>query len=213
MKLDDSGDTTRLSGRAAEIAAIEERLHSPREGIGDREDLLEPIFRCFYDSVVYFFQRRINSPQECEDLAQETFIKVCRNLEDFRGEASLTTWIFKISTNVFFNRIRDRSAQKRGAPEVPLEDEVERVLDTGSEGADPEPLCKVLKDEAMRVLRRALQTLPAQQRRCVELRIADLKYREIAELMQVSIETVKAHLFQARQHLKQSVGEYFDHDL
>ena len=55
-----------------------------------------------------------------------------------------------------------------------------------------------------------MAALPAQMRRCVELRVhQDLRYKEIADLMQVSIDTVKAHLYQARQQLKGKLSGYF----
>jgi len=62
----------------------------------------------------------------------------------------------------------------------------------------------------MRLLSSALAQLPPQMRRCVELRFGqELKYREIAAVMKISVDTVKSHLFQAREHLRQIVGEHF----
>jgi len=196
--------------RAEESEAVERLLAAWRDG-EDREAAFRAIFDRFFRPLVRFFQRRhIFSLQECEDLAQETFIKVYRSLDEFRSESSFDTWIFKISMNLYLNRVRDRSAQKRGAPEVPLDEEVECLPERDRDSAYDEPLHKILQDERRRMLVAALDGLSPQQRQCVLLRLKDMKYREIAEVMQISIETVKAHLFQARQELKGKLRDYFD---
>lgn len=70
------------------------------------------------------------------------------------------------------------------------------------------PLDQALRSERREVLRRAIEELPDQMRRCTELRVyQDLSYREIAAVMRRSIETVKVHLFQARKKLKESFGD------
>lgn len=174
----------------------------------------EPVFRQYYRLVHSFFTKRGFTPEEAEDLTQEVFLRVYKGRESFRGESRFTTWLFQISANVFRNELRDRSAQKRDHTEVRLDDgtlgnETEQLEDHSGEGADPAR--KAIWVEAKEKLREALSDLPPQMRRCVELRVyEDLKYREIAERMGVSIDTVKAHLFQARQILKEKLGDYFE---
>jgi RNA polymerase sigma-70 factor (ECF subfamily) len=84
---------------------------------------------------------------------------------------------------------------------------LDAVVEKGSPERDP--LRVILTEEETRLLWRAMEHLPPQMRQAVLLRIRDLKYREIAELMHVSIETVKAHLYQARQHLRDHLADYF----
>src|SRR5262249_32573047 len=154
--------------------------------------------------VLNFFTKRGFTPQEAEDLTQEVFFRVYRSRDSFRGDARFTTWLFQICANLFRNDLRDRSAQKRDALEVPIDS----MIQSGENGAAEKaltaegdgPLERALWEEAKKKLRSALAALPPQMRRCVELRVdEDLKYREIADRMGISIETVKAHLFQARQ--------------
>ena len=160
------------------------------------------IFRQNYRRVYVFFVRKGFSDQECEELVQETFLRVYRNLRSFRGESSFDTWLFEVAAGVYRNELRGRSAQKRGVPQVSLEE------DSPDEQSDP--LDDLLSGERRRVLLEALAELPPQMRRCVELRVhQDLKYREIAEVMMISIDTVKVHLFQARQLLKTKLSDYF----
>lgn len=185
-----------------------------QQGI-DPEESFRQIFCHYYRRVYTFFAKRGFSDMECEDLVQETFLRVHRNLSSFRGDSRFDTWLWEVSANVWKNELRSRAAQKRDAQEVPLEDAEPQGAGTNGSGVSLEteeegPLVDMLSDERAEVLRRAMSELPPQMRRCVELRVNhDLKYREIAELMGVSIDTVKAHLFQARQLLKGKIGDYF----
>ena len=178
--------------------------------LGDDESF-EEVFNQHYRLVVGFFTKRGFTPQEAEDLTQIVFLRVYKGRETFRGDARFSTWLFQICANVFRNNLRDRSTQKRDAEEVSIDLADSGSLEVADGGADP--LHQTLSAEAKRKLREALSDLPPQMRKCVELRVyEDLKYREIAERMNISIDTVKAHLFQARQILKGKLGGYFTDD-
>lgn len=184
-----------------------------QQGI-DPEESFRQIFHRYSRIIYKFFAKRGFNEEECEDLVQETFLRVHRNLDSFRGDAQFGTWLFQVSANVYKNELRSRMAQKRDAQEVSL-DEGEPGSGTNGAGVflEPDgegPLGEMLTEERSEVLRRAMADLPTQMRRCVELRVnQDLKYKEIALLMGVSIDTVKAHLFQARQLLKARLAHYF----
>ncbi len=189
-----------------------------RRGDGSgREESFRKLFQLFFVKVYRFFVRRGFSPEESKDLAQETFLRVHNKLAGFRGEARFETWLYKIATNIYRNRLRTLATLKRDAQEVAWEDVTESDLtaarrDGRSRTADAEgPLDRVLSDEMIERLYAAMESLPAQMRRCVMLRVeGDMKYREIAYILQVSVDTVKAHLYQARQQLKERLGDYFD---
>jgi RNA polymerase sigma-70 factor (ECF subfamily) len=179
--------------------------------LGDDESF-EEVFNQYYRLVVGFFTKRGFTLQEAEDLTQIVFLRVYKGRETFRGEARFSTWLFQICANVFRNNLRDRSTQKRDAEEVSMDLADSSALEGLADGG-ADPLHQTLGAEAKRKLRTALSDLPPQMRRCVELRVyEDLKYREIAERMKISIDTVKAHLFQARQILKGTLGDYFTDD-
>lgn len=169
----------------------------------------EALFLRYYRTLVVFFSHRGFSAEEARDLTQETFLRAFRHQEQFRGESQAATWLFQIATNVSRNTLRYQGTAKRDAEEISVS------APEGTEAAesvpDPsDPLRDVLSEERARMLREALRDLPPQMRRCVLLRVEhDLKYREIAELLKLSIETVKAHLYQARHQLKGSLAHYF----
>lgn len=191
---------------------------------GVRRDTAEPpaeefrrLFDRYFPSVLHFFLNRGIPYEDCRDLTQETFLRVYRSIGRFRGEASLQTWLFQIATNLWRNQVRHARAGKREGKELSLDGAIEQGLqvpahgppDGGHEAAGP--LGELLADERMQLLRRALDALPPQMRRCVLLRIdQDLKYREIAEVMQISIDTVKSQISQAKDRLERELGHYFD---
>jgi len=188
------------------------------ESVRDEMRDLEQVFTEYAPSIFHFFSNRGFGREDCRDLTQETFLKALRGIERFRGEAKLETWLLRIATNVWKNRIRRIRAAKRDARMTSLDTGLEQgggvngaVPVTGT--APPDPRDEVLAGEQKRQLREAVGRLPARMQRCVTLRIdRGLKYREIAVIMQVSVDTVKAQLYQARQRLKDDLQEYFDPD-
>jgi RNA polymerase sigma-70 factor (ECF subfamily) len=169
----------------------------------------EDLFQRYYRPVVVFFQNKGFSTEESRDLAQETFFRVYKNRERFRGESSEVTWLFQIAANLYKNELRSLAAQKRDVEEVPLDST--DVMDPESE---EDALELMLSGERTRLLREVLEELPPQMKKAVLLRVnSDMKYREIAAEMEVSIETVKAHLYQARQHLRDRLSDYFRIDV
>lgn len=182
-----------------------------RRGVNP-EECLRQLFEMHYRRVFAFFAGKGFPEEECNDLVQETFLRAFTKLGTFRGECRFTTWLFQIMGNVRSNALRDRAAQKRQGQEVPLEvladPESPGELVRGLAVEEPSSLDRILASERSRRLRNAIQGLPNQMRRCVELRVEqDLKYRDIAEALEVSIDTVKAHLFQARHILRGELGD------
>lgn len=192
--------------------ALRDDFGSGEGGLGDDPMSYTPeeLYQRYYRPVVAFFMRRGCGREESRDLAQETFFRVYKNMGKFRGESSVETWLFQIAGNIFKNELRSQGTLKRDAEEVSMEasdgKQATEVPDEGGQGA----LEAMLTRERERVLREALEELPPQMKQAVLLRVdGDLKYREIADLMRVSIETVKAHLYQARQQLRDKLADYF----
>lgn len=168
------------------------------------------LFDRFFPSLVYFFQRQGFTREEGQDLAQETFLRVNKGMTGFRQESRFETWLFKIANNLASNARRYKGAKRRQHEEVPLEDErtgsTPPSLETSGEG-EGEQLESLLAEERNRLLRQALEELPRKMKRVLLLRIQQgLKYREIAELEGISIETVKAHLHQAKKALEEKLN-------
>lgn len=166
-----------------------------------------------YASVCHYFLRRGFTHEQARDLAQETFLEAIRTRNRYRGEASPLGWVLGIAQNVYRENLRYQNRQKRKGEHVSIETWLE------NEGTDPRsasehPIERSLALERARLFREAISTLPPGQRTCLLLRIdQDLSYREIAELLDISLEAVKARLFQGKKALRDRLGEHFVDDL
>jgi RNA polymerase sigma-70 factor (ECF subfamily) len=173
----------------------------------DLEGNFERLFKLHDRRIRSYFLQRGFTAEEASDLVQEVFLRVSRGLETFRGDARFKTWLFEIADHVAQNEMRRRSTGKRKGREISLE--------TGGPSEEGEParfepppqppraLDEMLKRERAERLGRAIQDLPPKMRACFQMRYRQgRKYEEIALLMNVSIDTVKAHLHQAKQKLR-----------
>lgn len=189
-----------------------------RTGIGGpspqsaRADL-ERLFRTYYRPLLRFFRRRGFSPADCEEMAQETFLKIHGGLDDFRGDARVRNWVFVIATNVYRNELRRRGAARRRAPEVPLDEGGDAEADGVDAGRHravaqaPSQHRRVAARQQVAAVSSALGHLPPRMRRIFELRmVSDLKYAEIASALEISIQTVKSQIHQARRRLQERCG-------
>jgi RNA polymerase sigma-70 factor (ECF subfamily) len=185
----------------------------PSEGLDAR---VRELFERHAAEVFRFFVRKRFPYEESRELTQETFLRVYQGLREFRGESRERTWIFSIARNLMLNARRHGTASKRQGTEIPLEE-----LGAGERGSSPapaladrtapDPLAETLDRERRELLRQAMAALPPRMRQCVLLRVAqDRKYREIADLLGISIDTVKSQLHQAKGRLRQLLGERYD---
>ncbi|HBL31327.1 MAG TPA: hypothetical protein DD490_31255 [Acidobacteria bacterium] len=169
------------------------------------------VFERFFPRVRRFFERLGYGVEDSEDLAQETLSRVFSQIGTLQSGDSFKSWVFAVAANLHRNQGRWRHREKRDAPEVSLDATAEDGTPL-HEPVAPEasPAREAYEKERREALARAVQVLPPQMGQVLSLRIGqDLKYREIAVVLQISIETVKAHLFQARQRLRSELGEAF----
>jgi RNA polymerase sigma-70 factor (ECF subfamily) len=176
----------------------------------DTERNFRCIFEFYYRAVHAFFRRKTFSAAEADELTQETFFRVYHKIEQFRGDAPFEAWLWQIASNQYRKKIAARQTHKRAGNEVSLDDD-DAVSIRQPESPQPSPLETFLESEKSAQLRAAIEALPEQMRNCMKLRVfQDLSYQEIAVIMRISPQTVKAHLFQARKNLRERLGEYFE---
>ncbi len=175
----------------------------------DREASFRMLVESYYRPVRFYFAKRGFSAEDARDLTQETFFGVYRGLTRFRREARFDTWLYQIAANMCRKALRDRSVQKRRSEiEAKSMTDLPREVAQPDEAADPAALGEVLRKERSARLRRAIAALPVKMRTCLAMRVyQELSYLEIAAAMRLSVETVKAHLYQARQRLKNELND------
>lgn len=167
-----------------------------------------------YQRPIYNYLLRMTQNQaKAEDLTQETFIRAHRGLPGFRGDASLSTWIYRIATNVSHDHFRRRATRQTEA-DLSLEEiesDGEWLVDEVS--SPPEQLAA--QSEMSDCVQRFIHRLSPDYRAVLMLReLQGLKNREIAEVLDVSLDTVKIRLHRARNKLREALnaGCDFAHD-
>ncbi|HSB69244.1 MAG TPA: sigma-70 family RNA polymerase sigma factor [Candidatus Methylomirabilis sp.] len=151
---------------------------------------------------------RMVGEHDAEDLTQTVFLKVSQALKDFRGESTLSTWIYRIATNTAADWVRSSSA-RRAIQWVPLDvpvdgDGAEHA--TGERGGLPPADQALVRREMNRCIRQVIDRLPENYRAVIALSEVDgLKNAEIAEILGVSLDTVKIRLHRARGMLRKAM--------
>src|SRR6202040_1144346 len=160
-----------------------------------------------------FFLRRGLEKDSCEEPAQETFIRALHHIKSLASPPAFPGWLFTCAANVYRNDLRVKSRKAwSGAQELSLESILDPKAESGIETAfvsqAPTPLDTVIVGETLARVESVLGDLPPQMRRCLYLRSGlGLKYREVAALLGISIETVKAHLHQASHRIRKVINE------
>jgi RNA polymerase sigma-70 factor (ECF subfamily) len=146
--------------------------------------------------------RMMQDPAEAEDVLQETFLQAAQHLKDFRGQANLGTWLYRIATNQALMRLRRRRPLATSLDEA-AEAHVEVVLGTPDWSSRPES--ELLSSEARAQMERAITALPDSLRFVFILR--DIEGRstvETAEALELSVSAVKSRL-----NLRNKLSAYF----
>jgi RNA polymerase sigma-70 factor (ECF subfamily) len=134
-------------------------------------------------------------PAEAEEIIQECFLKLYRHLHAGGTEGNLRGWLFRVAHNIGINELKRR---RFVAPMSP-EQWTELVTSSGANGPNPEELLQ--RKERVARVHAALATLSEQQKECVYLRAEGFRYREIAEVLGVTVSTVVESLRRAIKKL------------
>ena len=175
------------------------------------ERAFDRLVRTYQDRVFDLVLRLVGSPEEARDVAQEVFVSVFLKIDQFRGDARLSTWIYRVATNHAKNRIK-YLARRRDRDQTSLE-ELSVPPSSGRLSAHvPRP------DEALDGRRleafvsRALALLDVDQRAVVVLRdMQGLTYEEIAEVTGETLGTVKSRLHRGRTRLRERLDAWMAH--
>ena len=188
-----------LSIREPQAGRVGLTGHSTRfEGVADA-DLVEiasgdleafgELVRRHQDFVYGAALRVVRNPVLAEDVAQEAFVRAYKALPDFRGQAQVRSWLYRIATNLALNAVsRRREYPQRSLPEVAARRSPERETELA-----------MMRDD----LESAIAELPTDQREALVLReFEGLSYREIADRLELPLNTVRTRILRARRSLR-----------
>lgn len=183
---------------------MHKETHQGTEGRDQGEHRLDfqGVYAQFHARIRRYLDRLLGAG-EAEDVTQEVFARVSRSLPRFRGDSSISTWIYRIATNVAYDRLRSPSFRRPG--EVPIDSQAP-VRDPSS-GIDQQLVRREMSD----CIGRYIDRLPANYRSVVILSEQEgLTNQQIAEALRLSIDTVKIRLHRARAKLRKELGSGCD---
>ena len=166
-----------------------------------------------YDRIFSRVLQLLNNKQDAEEVTQDAFIRAHRSLENFRGDASFSTWLYQIATNLahnrywyWFRRKRDQSISL----DQPQCDDGILSLENVMPCVDENPAEAVVTQEFVDRVSVCMQYLNDKHKEVLILRnVKNLTYDEIAQQLEISVGTVKSRIARARESLRGLLGEDF----
>ena len=155
----------------------------------------------YKDSVYFMLLKMVNNSDDAEDLTIETFSKAFKRLDQYTPQFAFSTWLFKIASNHSIDFIRKKRIKAVSIDQgFSNEDGEKYVIPVKEDSLDPEE--SMQKDERIQRMRDVVEKLKPRYKRLVELRYFEEKsYEEISEILELTLGTVKAQLFRARDFM------------
>lgn len=176
-----------------------------RARLGD-VDAFEALVSQYERKVYNLAYRLTGNPEDASDLAQEAFVRVYQSLADFRGDSSFATWLYRIVSNACRDELRRRQRQRTVPLDLPVDSEDGEMVRQYADDSDG-PDQTLERRELQRLVRETIETLDEDHRQVLILRdFQDLSYQDIAELLNVSLGTVKSRINRARNALKEKLA-------
>jgi len=184
------------------VIPIEARLVR-RARTGDQQAFAE-LVALYQDKLYHMAFRMLGNRQEAEDVTQEAFLRVYRNLDRFDEGQKFSTWIYRIATNLCIDRLRKRKQTFSLDAESTEHEGLDGYAVIPSDDRTPES--EMLLTETQRIVREAIETLPAKYKSVMVLRyLLDLSLQEIGEVLDMPVTTVKTRVHRGREFLRKKL--------
>jgi RNA polymerase sigma-70 factor (ECF subfamily) len=179
----------------------------------DKSGSFEGLVKLHQNQVLNTCFRFVNNRDDAEDLAQDVFMEVYNSIDSFRGEAKLSSWIYRIAVNKSLDFVRKQKRKKRFAFVLSLagfgDEEKELQIH-----APANPHSDLEQMERTQILNRAIDSLPENQKVAITLsKYEGFSNIEIAEIMGTSISAVDSLIHRAKNNLQKKLYKYFENHL
>lgn len=176
-----------------------ELIHQFKKGNKEVFDLL---VERYHQKIYNTCYRMLGNSEDAQDITQETFIKLFKNLNSFKEKSSFSTWVFMITTNICRDKLRKRKNNK----ETESIDEKEYLLNDNKISTDTPEEVSILHETGNQI-QSEINKLPDKHKEVVILREFEaLSYNEISKVLDISLGTVKSRLSRARSSLRKSIN-------
>lgn len=172
------------------------RLHNPET----QRTAFEEVVKAFGESLYWQIRRMVLNHDDANDLLQNTFIKAWTSLDQFRGDARLSTWLYRIALNECLNFLNKQKAQSNFS----IDDTESSVVNQ----LESDPYFD--GDETQRMFQEAIHSLPEKQRIVFQMKyFQEMKYEDISEIVGTTVGALKA----SYHHAVRKIEDFFNqHD-
>jgi len=168
------------------------------------QDAFEQLVRAYDQSVLRLAMNLLRSPEDAHDVYQEAFLRVYRNLNNFRFDCSFHTWLYRIVTNLCLDQLRKRKVRKEEPSVLTTPDGPLDLMDAvPEERVDGDPQRHLFSGQVRQRVKEVLGQLTPRERTVFELRhYQGLRLRRIGEILGTTEEAAKNCLFRATQKMR-----------
>lgn len=198
-----------MAAQAVEFQRMDESALIRAAQKGD-ERAFEELVRLYDQSVLRLAHNLLRSREDANDIYQETFLRVYRNLHNFRFDCSFHTWLYRIATNLCLDVLRKRKVRKEEAPTLTTSDgELNRMDSVHEDRVHGDPERELMSRELDGRIREVLAGLTPRERTVFEMRhYHGMRLRAIGEALGASEEAAKNCLFRATQKMRAALGDF-----
>lgn len=175
----------------------------------------EQAFRIFVEKyhvlVLNVCNNILNNYDDSMDISQEVFIKIFESIDKFRGESKISTWLYRIAINKSLNLLRSKKRQKWFSSLDSIFGDETKKQDI--QDSNPNIMEKISARENEIALHHAISKLPDKQKTVITLNnFEELSYKEISEIMEISVTEVGVLLNRAKKNLYKLITEYYNNN-
>ena len=173
-------------------------------------DAFEQLVRVYDQSVLKLAMNLLRSPEDARDVYQEAFLRVYRNLNNFRFDCSFHTWLYRIVANLCLDQMRKRKVRREESPVLAAADgTLDRMDSVAEERVDGDPQRHLFSGQIRTRVKTVLEGMTPRERMVFELRhYQGLRLRRIGEILGTSEEAAKNCLFRATQKMRAALGDF-----
>lgn len=161
----------------------------------------------YQHKVAQIISKFVGNSSDVNDVAQEAFIKAYKAINNFRGESSFYTWLYRIVVNAAKTYLESNSKRKN---HIDVDSEEFQSIDSQGVLTSRESPDKIIESqELQQVILSAMNELPEELRQAIMLReVEGMSYEDMADLLQIPIGTVRSRIFRARQFIEEKMSKF-----
>ncbi len=174
------------------------------------KQVLDELLKRYYSRVYRLAYGILRNPQDAEEVIQEVFLRVFQKLDEFKGESSFSSWLYRVAVNTTYMKLRD----KKGASMISL-NEIGKLIDeqmvkSGSSQWIARPDDELLTEEALKIISDAIEQLPDDFKTVLILRdVEGLSTEEVGKILGLTVPAVKSRLHRARLFLRKKLEDFY----